>query len=285
VAQRANIGTLRGFTQPLWLGEQPIAGKRLLIHSEQGLGDTLQFCRYASLAAAQGAAVILEIQPSLVSLVKTLTGASEVIAKGSPLPPFDYHCPSMSLPLTFKTTVASIPAPGPYLRSNPEKVAEWRAALGERRAPRVGLVWSGNPNNPIDSRRGIALSQWIPKLPPGCQYFRLQNDVRPSDQAALDASQKIVSVGEFPSFESTAAFCECLDVVVCVDTSVTHLAGALGKRTWVLIPFVPDWRWMRDREDTPWYPSMKLYRQRTAGDWNEVLDRVAGDLRREFQLD
>ena len=282
VAQRANIGTLRGFTQPLWLGHLPIAGKRLLIHSEQGLGDTLQFCRYASLAAALGATIILEIQPSLVSLVKTLPGASQVIAKGSPLPAFDYHCPLMSLPLAFKTTAATIPAPERYLHPNSEKVAEWRATLSERRIPRVGLVWSGNPNNPIDPRRGIALSQWIPKLPPEFQYFRLQNDVRPADQAALDASQKIVSVGEFPSFESTAAFCECLDVVVCVDTSVTHLAGALGKRTWVLIPFVPDWRWMRGREDTPWYPNMKLYRQRTAGDWDEVLDRVAADLRREL---
>lgn len=282
VAQRANIGTLRGFTQPLWPGDQPIAGKRLLIHSEQGLGDTLQFCRYASVAAAQGATVILEIQPSLVSLVKTLAGASQVIAKGSPLPPFDYHCPLMSLPLAFKTTVASIPAPGAYLRTNPEKVAAWRASLGEHHAPRVGLVWSGNPHNPIDPRRGIALAQWIPKLPPEFQYFRLQNDMRPADQVALDAS-RIISVGEFPDFESTAAFCACLDIVVCVDTSVTHLAGALGIRTWVLIPFVPDWRWMRDREDTPWYPNMKLYRQRTAGDWDEVLERVAGDLRRQFQ--
>ena len=283
VAQRANIGAVREFTQPVWRGDQPIAGKRLLIHSEQGLGDTLQFCRYASLAAAQGAAVILEIQPSLVSLVKTLEGTARVIAKGEPLPPFDYHCPLMSLPLAFKTTVATIPAPGAYLRSNPEEVAEWRAILGERRAPRVGLAWSGNLNNPIDSRRGIALARWISKLPPGFQYYRLQNDVRPADQAVLNANPHIVSVGEFPNFASTAAFCECMDVVVCVDTSVTHLGGALGKRTWVLLPRVPDWRWMRDREDTPWYPSMKLYRQTRADDWDEVLDRVASALRREFQ--
>ena len=283
VAQRLNISTLRDFTQPQWLGDPPIAGKRLLVYSEMGLGDALQFCRYVSLAAMQGATVILEVQPSLVSLLKTLEGASQVIPQGSPLPPFDYHCPLMSLPLAFNTTVDSIPAPGKYLHPSPEKVAAWRSVLGERRAPRVGLVWSGNPNNVIDPRRSIALAQWIPKLPPGFQYFRLQNAVRPADQAVLDANQHIVSLGEFPSFESTAAFCECLDVVICVDTSVTHLAGALGIRTWMLIPFVPDWRWMRDREDTPWYPNVKLYRQKSADDWGEVLDRVASDLRREFQ--
>ena len=283
VAQRINIGTARNFPQPLWRGEQSLAGKRLLVYSEQGLGDTLQFCRYATLAAAQGAAVILEVQSSLLSLVSTLAGASQVIPTGSPLPPFDYHCPLMSLPLAFETTVQTIPAPGKYLHANPEKVRAWQATLGERHAPRVGLVWSGNPNNPIDVRRSIALAEWIPKLPQGFQYFRLQNDVRAADQAALDASQRIVSLGEFPSFESTASFCECLDVVVCVDTSVTHLAGALGKRTWVLIPYVPDWRWMRDREDTPWYPSVKLYRQKVAGEWGGVFDRIAADLRHEFQ--
>lgn len=283
VAQRINSGAPREFKQPQWLGDQPIAGKRLLVYSEQGLGDTLQFCRYATLAATQGATVILEIQPSLVSLVKTLAGAAEVIATGSPLPPFDYHCPLMSLPLAFKTTVDSIPAPGPYLRSNPEKVAAWHSVLGVASAPRVGLVWSGNPNNAIDPRRTITLAQWIPRLPQGPHYFRLQNDVRPADQVTLQANPQIISLGEFPSFESTAALCECLDLVVCVDTSVAHLAGALGKRTWMLIPYVPDWRWMRDREDTPWYPNLKLYRQRQAGDWDEVLDRVGNDLRREFQ--
>jgi tetratricopeptide (TPR) repeat protein len=283
VAQRANIGAPREFRQPQWRGDQPIAGKRLLVYSEQGLGDTLQFCRYATLAAAQGATVTLEIQPSLVSLVKTLAGVAEVIAMGSPLPPFDYHCPLMSLPLAFKTTVDSIPAPGAYLHSNPEKVAAWRSVLGAASAPRVGLVWSGNPNNAIDPRRTITLAQWIPKLPQGLQYFRLQNDVRPADQVTLQANPQITSLGEFPSFESTAALCECLDLVVCVDTSVAHLAGALGKRTWMLIPYVPDWRWMRDREDTPWYPNLKLYRQKVPGDWDEVLDRVASDLRREFQ--
>ena len=284
VAHRINIGAPRELERPQWLADQPIAGKRLLVYGEQGLGDTLQFCRYATLAASRGATVILEVQPSLVSLIKTLAGATEVIPMGSPLPPFDYHCPLMSLPLAFRTTVDSVPAPGRYLHSSPEKVAAWSAALGEASIPRIGLVWSGNPNNTIDPRRTIALAQWIPKLPQGLQYFRLQNDVRPADQAALEANPQIISLGEFPSFESTAALCECLDLVVCVDTSVAHLAGALGKRTWMLIPYVPDWRWMRDREDTPWYPNVKLYRQKQPGDWDEVLDRVGNDLRREFQL-
>jgi Flp pilus assembly protein TadD len=285
IAQRINIGEPRNFPQPLWLGNQPIAGKRLLIYAEQGLGDTLQFCRYVPLAAALGATVILEVQPSLVELAGTLAGASQVIAKGSPLPPYDYHCPLMSLPLAFNTTLESIPTPGKYLHPRREKVAEWRAVLGERSVPRVGLVWSGNANNPIEARRRIPLADLLPHLPPGFQYFRLQNDVRPEDAATLSATQQIISVGTFQSFESTAALCECMDIVICVDTSVAHLSGALGQRTWLLLSYIPDWRWLLDREETPWYPGVKLYRQKTAGDWHEVLTQVAADLRREFPSD
>jgi tetratricopeptide (TPR) repeat protein len=285
VAQRINIAVPREFNRPQWRGDAPIAGKRLLVYSEQGLGDTLQFCRYVTLAAAQGAIVIVEVQASLVSLLKSLEGAAQVIARGSPLPPFDCHCSLMSLPLAFKTTLESIPAPGKYLHPSPGAVAAWRAALGAGGTPRIGLVWSGNPNNAIDSRRSLPLARWIPKLPRGPQYFRLQNDVRPADQEALDAHPFIVSPGEFTSFEDTAAFCECLDLLVCVDTSVAHLGGALGKPTWMLIPYVPDWRWMRERTDTPWYPNnVTLYRQQRAGDWDELLDRVAADLRREIPV-
>jgi hypothetical protein len=268
------------FSQPLWLGQESIAGKRLLLQSEAGLGDTIQFCRYASACAALGATVILEVQPPLVDLLSTLKGVSQVVAKGKPLPAFDYYCPMMSLPLAFKTTLENIPAAPSYLSADPGKVAQWRQALGEtRNSPRVGLVWSGNPNNPIDARRSIPLAQWVPHLPRELQYFCLQNEVREVDRRTLAANPHITSLGNFPSFASTAAFCECLDVVVCVDTSVAHLSGALGQRTWVLLPLVPDWRWMRDGEDTPWYPSMRLYRQSTAGEWRGVFDRIAADLR------
>lgn len=278
-AARLGIGAApASFSQPLWLGQEPIAGKRLLLHSEAGLGDTIQFCRYATACAALGATVILEVQPALVSLVGTLEGVSQVIAKGQPLPPFDYHCPLMSLPLAYKTTLDSIPASPRYLATDPAKVTQWHAALGVRTRPRVGLVWSGNPNNPIDAKRSIPLAQWVSHLPRDLQYFCLQNEVREADRKTLAANPFIVDLGNM-NFVSTAAFCECLDIVLCVDTSIAHLSGALGQQTWLLLPWVPDWRWMRARDDSPWYPSMRLYRQTVAGDWQDVFRRVATDLR------
>ena len=282
-ARRLGIGDLRDFPQPLWLGDAPIRGRRLLLHSEAGLGDTMQFCRYAKLVAAQGATVLLEVQRPLVDLLGSLEGVSQIIAKGSALPSFDYHCPLMSLPLAFKTTLDTIPAFPQYLRSDPAKVAQWHSLLGEKSCPRIGLVWSGNPNNPIDARRNIQLADWIDHLPPGFQYFRLQTEVREADQDVLDSSDVIFSYDDdLLDFANTAALCECMDLVISVDTSLAHLSGALGQRTWVLLPFTPDWRWLRDRDASPWYPAMKLYRQRAAGDWKDVFARVAADMHREW---
>jgi Flp pilus assembly protein TadD len=282
-AQRLAIGAPRNFPQPLWLGAEPIAGKRLLLHPEGGFGDTLQFCRYAASAAARGATVLLEVQPPLLRLLAPLAGVSQLIAAGSPLPPFDYHCPLMSLPLAFGTTLDTVPAPASYLHNDPTLLAQWRARLGERTRPRVGLVWSGNPNNTIDPRRTIQLADWVPHLPGGFHYFCMQKDIRPADQAVLEASESILSYdAELRDFADTAAYCECMDIVISVDTSPAHLSGALGQRTWMLLPYIPDFRWMRDREDTPWYPTMKLYRQKAPGDWNEVFARIAADLQREF---
>ena len=282
-AVRLAIGEARNFQQPLWLGEQPLTGKRLLLHSEAGLGDTIQFSRYAALCAAQGASVILEIQKPLLGLLGSLQGVTKLVVKGSPLPAFDYHCPLMSLPLAFKTTLDTIPAPAHYLSADPAKVAQWRSVLGERRRPRIGLVWSGNPNNPLDPHRTIRLADWVEHLPPEFQYFRLQRDVRAEDAATLESSSLIFSVDdELLDFTNTAALCECMDVVLSVDTSIAHLSGALGHKTWLLVPFTPDWRWLRDRDTSPWYPSMKLYRQKVAGDWQELFVRVAADLRREL---
>jgi hypothetical protein len=281
-AQRLAIGAVRGFPEPLWLGQEPIAGKRLLLHNEAGLGDTLQFCRYARLAAAAGATVLLEVQPPLAGLLAGLEGVSQVLAAGSALPPFDYHCPLMSLPLAFNTTLDTIPASQRYLHSDAAKAAHWRERLGERTRPRVGLVWSGNPNNPIEHRRAIRFADWLAHLPAHLEYFCLQKDIRPADRIARDSSRLITSFDDELDFANTAALCECLDLVVSVDTSIAHLSGALGQRTWTLLAATPDWRWMRGREDTPWYPTMKLYRQKTAADWNEVFARIALDLGREF---
>jgi hypothetical protein len=281
-ARRLAIGELRNFSQPLWLGEESLAGKRLLLHSEAGLGDTLQFCRYAPLAAALGATVYIEVQAPLVRILANLEGVQPPIPKGSPLPAFDYHCPMMSLPLAFKTTIETVPHAAQYLNADRARVAERRALLHDVGRPRVGLVWSGNPNNTIDPRRKIRLADLAASLPREFQYFSLQKDVRPEDRAALEENAFIRPFDNTLDFVDTAALCECMDVVVTVDTSVAHLSAALGQRTWILLPFLPDWRWMREREDTPWYPSAKLYRQKVAGEWGEVFARVAADLRREF---
>jgi hypothetical protein len=284
-AQRLSIGESRNFKQPLWLGEESLAGKSLLLYSEGGLGDTVQFCRYAPMCAALGATVLLEVQPPLLGLLADLQGVSQLIAAGDVLPPFDYQCPLMSLPLAFKTTLDTISSAPQYLHTDKAKVAHWRTLLGDRSRPRVGLAWSGNPNNTIDQRRSIRLAEFAAYLPSHCQYFSLQKDVREADRKVLDSSPSIVSFGDgMLDFVSVAALCECMDLVISVDTSLAHLGGALGLRTWVLLPSTPDWRWLRDREDSPWYATVKLYRQKTAGDWNAVLSRVAADLHREFRI-
>jgi Flp pilus assembly protein TadD len=282
-AQRLGIGEARTFAGRRWFGEESIAGKRILLYSEAGLGDTLQFCRYAASCARLGAKVILEVPGILRELLGSLEGASQVIGAGSPLPPFEFHCPLLSLPLAFKTTLDSIPASAAYLRADQTKISQWRARLGERRRPRVGLVWSGNPNNPIDVRRSILLADWLEQLPTGLEYYRLQTQMRDADRVALESDPRIISFGDdLLDFDNTAALCMCMDVVVTVDTSLAHLAGALGRRTWLLLPQTPDFRWMRDRPDSPWYPSLKLYRQTAAGDWSGVFERVAADLRGGF---
>jgi Tfp pilus assembly protein PilF len=283
IARRLGIGLQRQFTQPLWLGREPIAGKRLLLYCEGGFGDTLQFCRYAKLCAGLGATVILEVPPSLRALLKDLAGVAQLIVTGSALPQFDYHCPLMSLPLTLGTTPDTIPAAPRYLNSDVAKVERWRARIGERKSPRVGLAWSGNPDNPVDARRSFLLADLVAHLPPGFQYFCLQRDVRNADRETLASHPSILSFADdLLDFSITAALCECMDLVISVDTSAAHLSGALGRPTWVLLPVIPDWRWQQDRADSPWYPTAKLYRQKVSGDWGEVLGRVATDLREQF---
>jgi tetratricopeptide (TPR) repeat protein len=282
-ARRLGIGEARRFTQPRWLGED-LSGRLLLLYSEAGLGDTLQFCRFVPLCARLGATVILEAQAPLAGLLERLEGVSQVVTPGSTLSTFDYQSPLLSLPLAFRTTLDTIPAPASYLRADEARMAQWRTRLGPRSKPRIGLVWSGNPRNAIDVRRSIALADWIGHLPVEFEYYRLQTQVREPDRAVLDSSSLIISFDDaLLDFENTAALCACLDLVITVDTSLAHLAGALGQRTWVLLAHTPDFRWLRDRPDSPWYPSLKLYRQAAAGDWIGVFERIAADLRREFR--
>ncbi len=282
-AARLGMGGSREFSQPLWLGKQAIDGKRLLLHSEGGLGDTVQFCRYAALAAARGAEVYLELQAPLNALLASLEGVSKVIEKGSPLPQFDYHCPLMSLPLAFDTTLESIPPPPKGLRVDETKRARWDWLKATPGAPRIGVVWSGNPHNPNDRRRSVRLADLASRLPSGYRYFRLQRDVKDEDRAVLNSYPFISSVDEdVQDFMHIAAMCQCMDLLITVDTSIAHLSGSLGCPTWVMLPYIPDWRWLQGRDDSPWYPKMKLFRQETAGDWVDVFERIGDNLLRKF---
>lgn len=269
----------RNFSQPLWLGDSPLAGRTILLHAEQGLGDTIQFCRFAAIVSATGARVILEVQPSLLSLLSNLEGVSSIVPAGQPLPAFDVHCPLLSLPLALSTSLKTIPASSPYIQPDPDKVKLWSERLGARSLPRVGLVWSGARAHKNDHNRSIPLSGLIPYLPDNCQYVSLQKEVRDSDLALLREHPSIHHFGDqIDDFSDTAALCFLMDRIVCVDTSVAHLAAALGLPTSVLLPFHPDWRWLLQRSDSPWYPSATLIRQDAPGTWSAALLSVQTQL-------
>jgi tetratricopeptide (TPR) repeat protein len=276
---------LADFPQPLWLGQtefgglEGLAGKTILVHSEQGLGDTLQFARYLPLLADCGARVIFELPAVLLGLLRGLNGVSEFVVKGQVSPPADFHCPLLSLPLAFKTTLESIPSPGPYLKADALKVKQWSERLGLKSRPRIGLVWSGNAQHKNDHNRSISLELLLSQLPDRFDWVSLQREVRDADRQALELHPSIRHFGtELADFTDTAALCELMDLVISVDTSVAHLSGALGRPTWVLLPNVPDWRWLLDRDDSPWYACIKLYRQREPSEWSPILQELSDDL-------
>ncbi len=271
----------RHFSEPLWLGDAPLQGKTLLLYADQGLGDALQFCRYAKLLQDRGAKVILEVGKALVPLLTGLDGTSRVIATGDALPPFDFQCPLGSLPAAFKANAKNIPMPAGYLRAANDKLTAWRTRLGAKTKPRVGLVWSGNTQHTNDHNRSIPLADFTKMLPPGFDYVSMQREVRAEDMAVLRARSDIRNIGEdLADFSDTAALADLMDVIISVDTSIVHLAGAMGRPVWVLLPFNPDWRWMLERSDSPWYASARLYRQKRAGDWTDVFEAVKADVRR-----
>jgi tetratricopeptide (TPR) repeat protein len=289
----------KNFPQPPWLGGEAVAGRTLLLYCERGLGDTLQFCRYAKLVSELQAKVILQVQAPLVELMRSLGGEIRVISETEALPHFDLQCPLLSLPLVFGTSLQNVPALEKYIRADAGKVSQLRnrldqlARLGATRglvtpatvssavllspgaaAPRVGLVWRGDAHNPDDRNRSIALRELLTFLPAELRYFSLQKEITAEERALLEADTRVTVLSSDLGFEDTAALCECLDLVIAIDTSVAHLAAALGRRTWILLPFNPDCRWLLKREDSPWYPSVKLYRQARSGDWLAVLARV-----------
>jgi len=273
----------RNFSQPLWLGEESIVGKRILLHAEQGLGDTIQFCRYAKLLKGQAERVILEVQQPLVALFETFSGVDEVIERGKPLPSFDYHCPLLSLPYAFKTQIKNIPSlSSPYITTEHVKRKKWNQKLGEKKMTRVGIVWRGNVNHKNDKNRSIALNDLVSYLPPEFEYISLQKEINEHERQTLKASS-IKNHGEsLIDFTDTASICDLMDLIISVDTSVIHLAAAMGKNTWLMLPFAPDWRWMLDRIDSPWYPSITIYRQGADLSYGPVLERIRGDLIEEY---
>jgi tetratricopeptide (TPR) repeat protein len=273
------IKEARHFSVPRWQGDESLAGRTILLFAEQGLGDTLQFCRYAPLLAHGGAKTILEVQPPLVSLLASLPGVAQVLPRGGALPAFDYWCPLMSLPSVFKTTVDTIPRSEKYLRADSADVARWRARLPASRGPYVGLVWSGRAAHKNDHNRSLPFAKLLEHLPAGYRYVSLQKDVRDADRSVLRDASTVVDIAEdLRDFRDTAAVCECMDGVISVDTSVAHLSAALGKRTYVLLPIHPDWRWLLERGDSPWYPTASLYRQERRGDWSGALETLSADL-------
>ena len=274
----------RSFKQPLWLGAEAIAGKTILLHGEQGLGDTIQFVRYVPLVATTGATVILEVQKGLKVLLSNLVGPKAIFEQGEPLPSFDFHCPLMSLPLAFRTELATIPADIPYVLPDPARQAEWERRLRKRERPRIGVVWSGNPKHRGDHNRSIPLRKLMPLVRETCfDFYVLQNEIRPEDFEFLKSSTSLINrCDQLNDFADTAALVSLMDLVISVDTSLAHLAGAMGKPTWILLAFNADWRWGRTRLDSPWYPTVQLFRQSKACDWASVIESISLECNKLF---
>jgi tetratricopeptide (TPR) repeat protein len=268
----------RGFAQPLWQGEEALAGRTILLHGEQGFGDCIQFARYAREVARRGATVILEVEPALAALFADLPGVAQVARRDDPLPPFDLHIPLMSLPLALGQPNPTADA-APYLTAPADRLAAWTERLGRQTAPRIGLVVSGRPTHGNDRNRSLGFATLSPHLPAGLDYHLLQREVRERDREALAARPDLrVWAEALGDFADTAALTQLMDLVVSVDTSVAHLAGALGRPTALLLPAQPDWRWGLTATDTPWYLGMRLYRQARLGDWDDPLRILAADL-------
>jgi tetratricopeptide (TPR) repeat protein len=289
--KQATLRNVSQFSQRHWLGAESLEGKTILLHAEQGLGDTIQFCRYTKPVCDLGAKVFLEVQKPLIGLLRGLEGVAAVIEQGQPRPAFDHHCPLLSLPLALKKKVTSIPYPMRYLRADEDKVHYWQLRIGSRPRLKVGLVWSGGlrPDQPeswaVNERRNIPLEVFSRGLNSvNADFFSLQKgeqaeaELRLRHQDYWPREQFYNFADEIRDFSDTAALIANLDVIVCVDTSTAHLSAALGKPTWILNRFDTCWRWLLERDDSPWYQSVKLYRQAEDQLWQPVLRRVASDL-------
>ena len=267
--------SLRVYEQPIWLGNESLINKTVLIYPEQGLKDYIQCIRYSALLEQLGATVILEVPLPLMKLASSLKGQFMLVESGSSLPDFDFHCPVMSLPLAFKTTVETIPTQMPYLFADKDKKKAWNKKLGKKILPRIGLVWSSSMEHKNDHNRSLLLKQLEALLELPVEFHSLQKEVREIDvNTLIDFHHIHQHQNDLLDFSDTAALVDAMDVVISVDTSVAHLTGAMGKKVCILLPYAPNYRWMLDRADSPWYPSATLFRQPAIGDWESVIAEV-----------
>jgi Flp pilus assembly protein TadD len=274
---RQFLSPRRNFEQPQWDGSD-LGRRTILLHAEQGLGDTIQLARYVPLVAGRGGTVVFSGDPVLRRLLQGTAGIAHWVDSGDPLPPFDVHCPLFSLPLALGTTPQSIPRVEPNLRADSQATDRWQKELAnDGHRLKVGLAWAGRPTHANDRNRSLGLGAFAPlALARNVKFYSLQKG-QASQQARTppDGMELVDRTGELNDFADTAALIANLDLVISVDTAVVHLAGAMGKPVWTLLPFAPDWRWLMDREDSPWYPTMRLFRQPARGDWTSVMTRVA----------
>lgn len=268
-------GIERKVQRPRWDGS-PIPGKTLLIHDEQGFGDSLQFLRLVPGAKARsGARLLLEVTPPLLSLASRMSGFDAIAMRGDLPPAFDLHCELMSLPMVTKLAMSDLPGPIPYLSPDLKRVEIWRERLASLPRPLVALVWAGNPTHANDANRSMRLADFVPLAPLGLTFLAVQKGPAVKQATGAPGGLKVELLDDrIKDFDDTAAILTVADLLISVDSAPVHLAGALGRPAWVLLPFVPDWRWLLDRDDTPWYPSLRLFRQPSPGDWAAVMERV-----------
>jgi len=283
--ESSNSAGKRIFTQPLWLGKETIANKTILLYSEQGLGDTLQFCRYAKFVNTLGAKVILEVQKPLFKLLQNLNGVSQIVVRGSALPPFDCQCPLMSLPLAFKTTIENIPNEVPYIDVIVEKENKWQRHIDDAFF-NVAICWQGNPVGKADAGRSFPVSLFknLANIN-GVKLISLQKNEGTEQLDNLQLDMKVERLSkDFDdgdrAFLDSVTVMKAVDLVITSDTALTHLAGALGIKTWLPLKYVPDWRWMLDTRDSPWYPNHRLFRQKIKDDWSDVFEEIELELRK-----
>lgn len=274
----------RKVQSPRWDG-RPMPGKTLLIHDEQGFGDTFQFMRLGQRAKARsGARVVLEVNAETLPLARRSQdslGFDDVLVRGSLPPPFHMHCEMMSLPMAMGLTLADLPDRTPYLDADPLRLEKWRQRLAGLPRPLVALVWAGRPTHVNDANRSLTLARLAPLARPDVTFLSIQKGPAAGEAAVPPTGMSLISLSdEIHDFEDTAAILTVVDLLISVDSSPVHLAGALGRPVWVMLPFVPDWRWLLERTDTPWYPGMRLFRQPSRGDWDGVMAAVAPQLAR-----